>query len=199
MRFFALLSTALLGLSAPVLAQDDVRAPSPPRAPQSRPAPRAVTLDSLFERLAKAGSEREADGIASLIERRLSRSGSDTADLLLTRVAKALDEKDYPLCIEMLDRILALEPQWAEAWYRRALVFYMLDDPVSALADLHQTVKLEPRHFGAWTALGHLFMASDEKAQALAAYRKVLQINPQTPSIQTIVSRLGLDIDGQDL
>jgi tetratricopeptide (TPR) repeat protein len=198
MRFFALLSTALLGLSAPVLAQDDARPPSP-RPPQSRPAPRAVTLDSLFERLAKAGSEREADGVASLIERRLSRSGSDTADLLLTRAAKALDEKDYPLCVEMLDRILALEPQWAEAWYRRALVFYMLDDPVSALADLHQAVKLEPRHFGAWTALGHLFMASDEKAQALVAYRKVLQINPQTPSIQTIVSRLGLDVDGQDL
>ena len=78
-------------------------------------------------------------------------------------------------------------------------VFYMLDDPVSALADLHQAVELEPRHFGAWTALGHLFMASDEKAQALAAYRKVLQIRPQTSDIQTIVSHLGPEIEGQDL
>src|SRR5690349_19548799 len=123
MRFFAFLVATCLGLAAvPVSAQDAIRPPAP-KPSQSRQAPRPVTLDSLFERLAKAGSEREADGIASLIERRLSRSGSDTADLLLTRAAKALDDKDYPLSIELLDRILALEPQWAEAWYRRALVF----------------------------------------------------------------------------
>ncbi|MGO4573569.1 tetratricopeptide repeat protein [Microvirga sp. 2TAF3] len=198
MRFFAFLLTASLSIAAhPLNAQEAVRPGAQP--PKTRPAPRPLTLDSLFERLAKAGSEREADGIASLIERRLSRSGSDTADLLLTRVSKALDEKDLPLCVELLDRILVLEPNWAEAWYRRALVFYMLDDPVRALVDLHQAVKLEPRHFGAWTALGHLFMASDDKPHALAAYRKVLQINPQTSSLQTIVSHLGLEIDGQDL
>ncbi|QFU15422.1 tetratricopeptide repeat protein [Microvirga thermotolerans] len=199
MRFFALLLTASLSLAAtPLLAQEPAR-PQPSRPSQSRPAPRANTLDSLFERLAKAGSEREADGIASLIERRLSRSGSDTADLLLSRVTKALEDKDYPLCVELLDRILALEPQWAEAWYRRALVFTMLDDPVAALADLRQAVKLEPRHFGAWTALGHLFMASDDKRQALAAYRRVLALNPQVPAIQTLVSHLGVDVEGQDL
>ncbi|MCB8822403.1 tetratricopeptide repeat protein [Microvirga rosea] len=199
MRFFAFLLTASLSLVAvPVSAQEDARPPGI-KPPQNQQVRRPVTLDSLFERLAKAESEREADGIATLIERRMSRSGSDTADLLFSRAAKALEDKDYPLSIEILDRILALEPQWAEAWYRRALVFYMLDDPVATLADLHQAVTLEPRHFGAWTALGHLFMASDEKSQALAAYRKVLQINPQTSSVQTIVSRLGLEVDGQDL
>ncbi|AWM88346.1 tetratricopeptide repeat protein [Microvirga sp. 17 mud 1-3] len=199
MRFFALpLILAFSLVAPPGFAQDDGRPQDAPPAP-SRSAPRAVTLDSLFERLAKAGSEREADGIASLIERRLSRSGSDTADLLLTRAGKAVEDKDYPLSVELLDRILTLEPQWAEAWYRRALVFYMLDDPVSALADLNRAVELEPRHFGAWTALGHLFMASDEKAQALAAYRKVLKIRPQTSDIETIVSHLGPEIEGQDL
>ncbi|MBZ6077371.1 tetratricopeptide repeat protein [Microvirga puerhi] len=199
MRFFAFLLTASLSLSVvPVSAQEDVR-PPPSKPSQSRQAPRPITLDSLFERLAKAGSEREADGIASLIERRLSRSGSDTADLLFSRAAKAVEDKDYPLSVELLDRVLALEPQWAEAWYRRATVFYLLDDPVEALADLHKAVTLEPRHFGAWTALGHLFMSSDEKSQALVAYRKVLQINPQTSAVQTIVSHLAPEIDGQDL
>lgn len=194
MRFFAFLLTASLGLAAhPISAQEDSR------PAQTRPVPRVSTLDSLFERLAKAESEREAEGIASLIERRLSRSGSDTADLLLSRVTKALADKDYPLCIELLDRVLALEPNWSEAWYRRALVFHLLDDPVSAMADLHQAVKLEPRHFGAWTALGHILMASEDKPHALQAYRRVLQINPQTPSIQTVVTNLGTEVDGQDL
>lgn len=87
MRFFVLALIALLGLSAPAaLAQGARRsedAPSQTRKPPSRSPSRAVTLDTLFERLAKAETEIEAQGIAGLIERRWSRSGSDTADLLL--------------------------------------------------------------------------------------------------------------------
>jgi cytochrome c-type biogenesis protein CcmH/NrfG len=156
-------------------------------------------LDELFERLAKAQSEQEAQGVATLIERRFSRSGSDTADLLLSRAAEAYGKKDFPLAIELIDRVLTLRPNWAEAWYKRATVFYQLDDPVGAMADLHRALKLEPRHFNAWTGLGHVFMASDDKARALEAYRRVLKINPQMSDVKTIVTRLGPEVDGQDL
>ena len=92
-----------------------------------------------------------------------------------------------------------LEPNWAEAWNRRATVFYLLDDPVSAMADLHQVLKLEPRHFDAWAGLGHIFMASEDKGRALEAYRRVLKLNPQFPNLKTVVERLGHEIDGLDL
>lgn len=202
MRFFASLLTLIMSLATyPLSAQEATRPKDLPKdeAPASRPAPKPVTLDDLFDRLAKAGSEREAEGIANLIERRFSRSGSDTADLLLSRATKAFTEKDYPLAIELLDRVLALQPNWAEAWYRRATVFYQIDDPVGAMADLHRALKIEPRHFNAWTGLGHILMASDDKARALEAYRRVLKINPQETSVQTIVTRLLPDVDGQDL
>ncbi len=197
MRFFAFLLTLMLSLAAhPLSAQENAR-PKPPR-PQL-PAPGPATLDSLFERLSKAGSEREAEGISKLIERRFSRSGSDTADLLLSRAAEAFQDKNFPLAIELLDRVLALQPNWAEAWYRRATVFYQIDDPVGAMADLSRALKIEPRHFNAWTGLGHILMASDDKARALEAYRRVLKINPQESSVQTIVDRLLPDVDGHDL
>ncbi|WP_229426736.1 tetratricopeptide repeat protein [Microvirga alba] len=153
----------------------------------------------MFDRLAKARSEDEAKGIASLIERRWARSGSDTADLLYSRAAEAFEEKDYPLSVELLDRILTLQPGWAEAWYRRAIVFYQLDDPVGAMADLHQALTLEPRHFGAWTGLGHIYLASDDKPHALEAYRRALKLNPQESTIQVIVSHLDHEVDGLDL
>jgi tetratricopeptide (TPR) repeat protein len=203
MRFFACLLTASLTLAAhPLGAQEPARprekaAPAKPDA--AKPAPRASTLDDLFERLGKAESEREAEGISSLIERRFARSGSDTADLLLSRAAEAFGSKDLPLSIELLDRVVALQPNWAEAWYKRATVFYQLDDPVAAMADLHRVLKLEPRHFNAWTGLGHIFMASDDKARALEAYRRALKINPQLSAVQTIVTRLAPDVDGQSL
>jgi len=198
MRFSACLLTAFLALTAHPLGAQEAARPKEP-APAAKPAPRPSTLDDLFERLGKAESEREATGISTLIERRFSRSGSDTADLLLSRAAEAFEAKDFPLSIELLDRVVTLQPNWAEAWYKRATVFYQLDDPVSAMADLHRVLKLEPRHFNAWTGLGHIFMASDDKTRALEAYRKALKINPQLSAVQTIVTRLAPDVDGQSL
>ncbi len=202
MRFFAFLLTASLSLTvSPLGAQEAARPKDQDKVqpPKTAPAPRPSTLDDLFERLSRAQSEPEAEGIASLIERRFSRSGSDTADLLLSRATKAFEDKDYPLSIELLDRVLALQPNWAEAWYRRATVFYQIDDPVGAMADLHRALKIEPRHFNAWTGLGHILMASDDKTRALEAYRRVLKINPKQSSVQTIVNHLGPDVDGQEL
>ena len=201
MRFFACLLAFTLSFAAlPLSAQEPVRpkdSKEQVQPPQARP--RASTLDELFERLGKAQSEREAEGISSLIERRFARSGSDTADLLLNRAAEAFGKKDFPLAIELIDRVLVLQPNWAEAWYKRATVFYQLDDPVGAMADLHRAIKIEPRHFNAWTGLGHILMASDDKARALEAYRRVLTINPQMSDVKTIVNRLGPEVDGQDL
>ncbi|WP_230531401.1 tetratricopeptide repeat protein [Microvirga roseola] len=202
MRFFACLLTASLSLAAfPLGAQEAVRpeAPAGEAAPAARPSSDASRLDTLFERLARAESEREAEGIASLIERRFSRSGSDTADLLLSRAAEAFLAKNYALSVELLDRVVALEPDWAEAWYKRATVFYQLDDPVGAMADLYRALSIEPRHFNAWTGLGHILMASEDKERALIAYRRALALNPKLSSIQTIVSRLDVEVGGQDL
>jgi tetratricopeptide (TPR) repeat protein len=202
MRFFACLLTVSMSLAAlPAGAQENARPRGPAKDPDqtTRPAPRPSSLDELFDRLSKAESEREAEGIAALIDRRFSRSGSDTADLLLSRATEAFKKKDYPLAVELLDRVLALQPGWAEAWYRRATLFYQLDDPVGAMADLHQALKLEPRHFSAWTGLGHILMASEDKPRALEAFRRALAINPQLEMLQTMVKRLDHEVAGQDL
>lgn len=203
MRFFVLALIALLGLSAPAaLAQGARRsedAPGQTRKPPSRSPSRAVTLDTLFERLAKAETEIEAQGIAGLIERRWSRSGSDTADLLLNRASQAVEKKELDLAVELLDRVVTLQPGWASAWYTRATVFYQLEDPVAAMADLNRALKLEPRHYAAWAGLGQIFMAGDDKARALEAFRRALKINPQISSLQPIVEKLGHEIEGLDL
>ena len=201
MRRFALL-LALLLAGVPAQAQQGQRPPSRPDAKAAEPkpaAPRPSTLNDLFERLAAAKDEAEGKGIANLIERRWSRSGSDTADLLMSRAADAARAKDYALAVEILDRLLVLEPNWAEAWHRRANVFYMMDDPVGAIADLRRALAIEPRHFEAWAGLGHILMSSEDKRNALEAYRRALKIHPQMENVRTRVERLTPQIDGQDL
>ncbi|ACA19534.1 Tetratricopeptide TPR_2 repeat protein [Methylobacterium sp. 4-46] len=174
-------------------------APPEPGAP-AKEAPRPpATLDDLFARLKAAKDDAEARGVAQLIERRLDRSGSDTVDLLASRAGQALKDKDAALAVELLDRVVTLEPGWAEGWSRRATAFYLLDDQASALADLHRALQLEPRHFEAWSALAHLYMASDDKERALAAFRRAEAIYPRMGKLREAIEHLAPAIDGRDL
>jgi len=200
MRRFAMMAAVAVGLIAPAdngFAQGD--RPAKPRPPSNTEQKRGATLDELFSRLAAAKDETEANGVAALIERRWMRSGSDTADLLMTRAGDAIRDKDYPLAIELLDRVIALQPGWAEAWNRRATAFYLLDDPVSAVADLRQALTREPRHFAALAGLGHVYMANGDKTRALDAYRRALAIHPYLDTVRTTVEHLAPEIDGRDL
>ena len=206
-RLLPIVALAALPWSAPLLAPPAAAQPLPPKrgAPPpvpdkpARPPPRSQSLDDLFARLAAAQDETEAKGVERLIERRWARSGSDTADLLMARAGEAIAAKELPLAIELLDRVLALEPNWAEGWYRRATAFHMLDDPVRALADLQQALAREPRHFNAWAGLGHIQMASDNKRQALLAYRKALALHPHLQRMKDVVDKLTPEIDGRDI
>ncbi len=199
----AALSLAAALASGPARAQPAPARPGPAQpggspAVAPKPQSRASTLDELFARLAASADADEAKGIATLIERRFARSGSDTADLLMSRAGEALAE-DPALAIELLDRVTQLKPDWAEAWSRRAAAFWRLDDPVDALADLNRALAQEPRNFNAWRALGHLRMAADDKKRAMEAYRKALALHPHLPDVKRAVERLAPEIDGRDL
>lgn len=195
-RLLRLVLVCAAALGGPVTAS---AAPPPAGMPQTSTAAKPSPLDELFARLAKATDEDEASGIANLIERRFSRSGSDTADLLMSRAGEALVGDDGALAVELLDRVTQLRPDWAEAWSRRAVAFYRLEDPVRAIQDLEEALVHEPRHFGAWVALGHMEMAAGEKRLALLAYRRALAIYPLLKDARTMVDRLAPEIDGQDL
>ena len=193
------LPAAALAQGGPAKPADAMGEPAKPDPKaDAKPAPQR-SLDELFARLASAKDEAEANGIANLIERRWSRSGSDTADLLLNRATEAIGKKEYPIAVELLDRVLALEPQWAEAWNRRATAFYLLDDPVSAMADVRRVLDREPRHFNAWAGLGHILMAGNDRSRALEAYRKALALHPHLGKLKEVIDRLAPEVDGRDL
>lgn len=201
------LALSLLLLAASPLTAAIVRAePSPlPRrddkaALPASPAERSrAALDRLFQRLAAAQDEEEAGGIAKLIERRWMQSGSDTADLLMNRALTALAGGDQPLAIELLDRVLALAPGWAEAWNKRATVFFMLDDEQQAMLDLRRALAREPRHFGAWAGLGLLLQKAGDKRRALEAFRHALALHPYLDEVRTAVDKLTLEVDGRGI
>lgn len=195
---FGLILLASVGLAAPAVAQTkEPQKLARPSDPEKSRKP--ATLDDLFTRLAAAKDEAEANGVANLIERRWARSGSDTADLLMSRAGEAIKAEDHALAIELLDRVVTLKPEWAEGWNKRATAFFLMDDPVSSIADIRQVLAKEPRHFGAWAGLGHIYMAGGDKKHALEAYRKALAIHPHLPKLKELIERLAPEIEGRDI
>jgi tetratricopeptide (TPR) repeat protein len=193
---------ALFLLSGLLLLTDAAMAQPAPVAPKqetARPPSPAVAMDQLFDRLAKANSEAEARGIAATIQRRWLRSGSDTADLLMNRAVEALTTGDHELAVELLDRVIALEPGWAEAWNKRATVFAIMGDDTRAIADIRETLRREPRHFGALFGLAAMLSARDDKKAAYDIFKRVHAIYPQFAPVRQALERLKPEIEGRDI
>lgn len=173
--------------------------PAPPASAPSQPAGRQKILDELFDRLAKAQDRDEARGLAGAIERVWSRSGSDTADLLMERVTALFRQKDFKIARDMLDRLSEIEPQWSVVWSRRATTRFMDRDYAGAMEDLARVLRIEPRHFMALVGVGVILEREENKAQALRVFRRALEINPQLDEIRSKVEKLTIEVDGREI
>lgn len=169
---------------------------------QPKPAPEAVrsqVLDTLFERLREARHPEEAQRIAASIERLWLRSQSDTANLLMQRAMAMAQAQQYPLALSLFDKLVALEPNWAEAWNQRAMAKFLSGDMDGAMADINKAIKLEPRHFGALEGMGMILQQAGLKTSALEIFKKALEIYPLAPDLQNLIGKLTLEAGGQDI
>lgn len=163
------------------------------------PALQQPLIDRLFQQLKTAKDEPEARSLQAQIERLWSRSGSDTADLLLQRVDAAIKLGQQDTALDLLDSLLALQPGWAEAWNRRATLNFLRKDYDASMRDIARVLSLEPRHYAAWSGLGIILMQVNEKKQALEAFEKALAIDPKLESARNAADRLKKELDGSDI
>src|SRR5258707_15852889 len=96
----------------------------PAKLPKVAKGDRTKNLDFLFEALKIAPDAETAKAIEERIWALWFHSGSDTADLLMTRARTAFDGKETDLGLKLLDQILAFKPDYVEAWNRRANVSF---------------------------------------------------------------------------
>jgi tetratricopeptide (TPR) repeat protein len=173
-------------------------ADAPASAPE-KPPTRAEALARLLDRLAKAQDESEARAIAGLVQGLWMQSGSDTADLLMTRAVSAMNGSRRDVAEALLDKIIALQPGWAEAWNKRATLRFLENDDAGSMADISHVLALEPRHFGALSGMGFILERHGEEAGALTALRRALSVYPQDADVRKAVDKLAPAVEGQAL
>jgi tetratricopeptide (TPR) repeat protein len=195
-------AAALLGAVtsfAPVRAEPGSWADAPEKLPRLPRGDRTKNLEFLFEAL-KAAPDADS---AKLVEGRIwalwLASGSDTTDLLMSRVKTAMDNKDNALAIKLLDAVIRLKPEYVEGWNRRATLRFAEKDYGGALADIQQVLGREPRHFGALSGLGVIMQEFGEEKLALEAFRRALAVNPNLQKIPDFVKTLTEKVEGRDI
>jgi tetratricopeptide (TPR) repeat protein len=204
-RFPILALGAVLGmaLAAPALAQsehDGHQWIGPPSdLPRTERGDGSYNLDTLFQALKIAPDEESAKAIEDRIWAIWTISDSDTCNLLMSRVKAATDNKKYDLAIKLLDAIIAIKPDYVEAWNRRATIYYLIDDIPHSLADIREVLAREPRHFGALSGLGLILQDIGDDKDALEAYRKALAIDPHLENIPDVVKTLTEKVEGRDI
>ncbi len=169
------------------------------RHPPADAAAKAAVLDGLYQRLAAAPSVDAAKPVAQAVERVWRASGSPTADLLVARATSAIEQQRLDLALALLNSVIELQPDYAEAWNRRAYVYHLRDEPQRALGDLRHVLALDPKHYRALEGLGLLTRSLGEKKAALGAYKKLIEVYPLYEGAAKTVEELSLEVEGQGI
>lgn len=151
-------------------------------------------LDNLFSQLHGTSDSAEGRRITRQIRIIWRQTENEIANNAMANAGWKLYNRQYDQALELINLALTAAPKYAEAWSRRAAVYYLIGDYSSALQDIKRTLALEPRHFGALAELGAIYMQLEDFEAAKNALLKALEINPHLratrQNLETVKRRL---------
>ena len=159
-----------------------------------RPARGSDALDALFRRLGACRHENEAivtaDHIWQLWMYHPHRSAAHAIDLAASDIAA----RRYDIAETRLSLLLRHIPDFAEAWHKRATLYYLLGRDESCIEDLRRTIELEPRHFGALCSFAEILLGEGDQESARFAFSVALSLHPYLARARQVV---GSDMPAQ--
>ena len=144
-------------------------------------------LDELFDQLEKVNNSKTAE----LLEKKIwSIWNEHPSDIKLTEKlefgTELMQYKDYDYALKVFDNILATDPEWSEAWNKRATVFFLMKRYTKSLNDIEKVLKIESRHFGALSGQARIFIKLQEYEKAIISLKKALKFYPSFKSGELI-------------
>lgn len=142
-----------------------------------RPARECAFLDALFRRLARCAAVEAVQTEERIWDVWMHHPHSGAArelDLATSDIAA----RRYDIAETRLTRLLRRAPDFAEAWDKRAALYYLVGRDRECLHDLARTLELEPRHFGAMLHFAEILRGAKAAAEARFALQAARSIHP---------------------
>ena len=108
----------------------------------------------------------------------------------LAEGSKLVRNKQYLKAVEIFTEVINQDPSWAEAWNKRATVFYIIGDYQSSQDDIDIVLNLEERHFGALAGQGLVNIELENYEKAIESYQKAQKIYPTMRSPQIMINKI---------
>ncbi|MCA8930015.1 MAG: tetratricopeptide repeat protein [Alphaproteobacteria bacterium] len=164
------------------------------RADQTDPA-----LDGLFAILQTTADPAVASAADREIWWRWTESGDDAIDRLMQMGLLAMQGGRLAAAEEVFGEVVALRPDFAEAWNKRATVRYFAGNLDGSMADCAQVLALEGRHYGAMSGMGLILMAKGNKRDALEWFERALAVNPHMVGARLHAEALRKHLEGEPI
>ena len=147
-------------------------------------------LNKLFDDL-KISSESSSFLIEQKIWKLWSTHPNDEKlTTLLAEGSAAVNNNQLTEAINIFTKVIELDPNWAEAWNKRATVFYLVGQFQKSQDDIDKVLNLEKRHFGALAGQGLVNIQLKNFEKAIKSYQKALEIYPSMRSPEIMIKEI---------
>ena len=109
---------------------------------------------------------------------------------LLAQGSFLIAKEELNRAYEIFSQIILVDPNWSEAWNKRATVLYILGRYEESQEDINEVLKLEKRHFGALSGQGLVQIELKNYERAINSYKEVQKIYPSMQSPKIMIPQL---------
>jgi len=142
-----------------------------------RPARDLPFLDALFRQL-KSCDGKEAERTEDQIWDVWMDHPHAAAARVLDLATRDIAARRYDIAETRLAQLRRRAPDFAEAWHKRATLYYLLGRDHECLEDIARTLELEPRHFAAMMHFGEILLGGGAPLEARFAFHAALTVHP---------------------
>ena len=118
---------------------------------------------------------------------------------LLAQGSLLMARKELNGAYEIFSQIILADPNWSEAWNKRATVLYLLGRYQQSQKDIDVVLNLEKRHFGALSGQGLVQTELKNYERAINSYKEVQKIYPSMQAPKVMIPHLNELIKGQSI
>ena len=97
-----------------------------------------------------------------------------------------MESGQHKYAYKIFSNIIYEDPNWSEAWNKRATVLFLMKEYDLSLEDIKKTLDLEPRHFGALTGRAQIYIDLMEYQKALENLILTKEIYPFSRGVDII-------------
>ena len=146
-----------------------------------------IILDKLFNQLIQANDLNNAEQLEKKIWSVWSKHPNDNK--LTDKMefgTELMQYGDYNYALRVFNNIIVADPQWSEAWNKRATVYFLMKKFKNSLDDIDKVLIMEPRHFGALSGQARIFIKLQKYEKAIKSIERALEFYPSFRSRELI-------------